>query len=161
MWTAAACWFPLSPVTGQDGNHYIGLEEPFGVALSNPNAVVLTDIDIAGYENLGISLLCAAPSAAQGRYEITDHLEAQYRVDDGPSWVTVGRFIGAGAGVVGRRHDVNLDGIQFTPVTSAMQRFAYTLCDGANLASSTCSSRDFDYGTLACSNDCSAHPRAG
>jgi MYXO-CTERM domain-containing protein len=113
-------------VTGHDGNHYIGLEDLSGFGLANPNAVVLSDIDISGYGNLSISLLFAAPSPSVGRYEASDYLEVQYRVDGG-SWVTVGRFFGSGSGNVGMLHDENLDGIGTTTVTNAMQRFTYAL----------------------------------
>lgn len=68
-----------STVTGQDGSDYIGLEDLVGFGITNPNAVVLSDIDISGASNLGINFLFAAPSPTSGRYEASDYLELQYK----------------------------------------------------------------------------------
>jgi hypothetical protein len=113
-------------VTGYDGNDYIGLEDLVGFGMTNPNAVVLSNINIAGYGNLGINFLFAAPSTNDGRYEANDYLEVQYQVDGG-DWVTVGRFFGAAPGAEGMYHDANLNNVGTTLVTNAMQRFTYAL----------------------------------
>src|SRR5690606_13430714 len=90
-----ALWPNFPPLTGFQGSDYIALEDLVGLAatypasgINNPNALLIQGIDIAGYADLEIGFLFAAPNAGTGRYETNDLAQLQYRIDGG-AWVTV------------------------------------------------------------------------
>ena len=131
--------FAAGNATGQNGTMFIA-QEDFGPGLNAlgmtcPNGIVLDPIDITDYVNLSISLLFASPNATATRYESTDYLHVEYRIDGSGSdpFIVVGNFIGAGSygDTIGMYEDDNLNGTiegGDTHVTGlTLQRFTFSL----------------------------------
>lgn len=71
-------------VTGFN-NNFIALEDIDSVGFTGEEGYLNLSPIVGSYNNLGIGFTFAAPSSAATRYEPTDLIELQYRVDGG-SW---------------------------------------------------------------------------